>query len=72
MSKSTAHRIVHRVSEALASLNEQIIHFPDGPDIVKTQTEFFKISSFPRVIGAVDCTHVKIISPGNLHFHLLT
>nr|CAI5830349.1 unnamed protein product [Callosobruchus analis] len=58
ISKSTAHRIIHRVSAAIAK-------FPEAVDDVKrAQTEFYKIASFPRVLGAIDCTHVKIKSPG--------
>lgn len=29
--------------------------------------EFYRIARFPRVIGAIDCTHVKICSPGGDH-----
>lgn len=29
--------------------------------------EFYNIARFPKVLGAVDCTHVKIISPGGNH-----
>ncbi|CAH1365463.1 unnamed protein product, partial [Tenebrio molitor] len=30
----------------------------------KIKQSFFNISKFPRCVGAVDCTHVKIQSPG--------
>lgn len=38
---------------------------PVTPDqqIVKIQ-EFYNIARFPKFIEALDCTHVKIISPG--------
>ena len=29
--------------------------------------EFFNIRAFPRVIGAIDCTHVRIRNPGGDH-----
>jgi hypothetical protein len=29
-----------------------------------TKQGFFQIAGFPRVVGAVDCTHVSIQSPG--------
>lgn len=65
-STSTAHRIVHRVSAAIASLRPQHIYFPELPtEIQQTQVEFYKRARFPYVIGAIDCTHVKFIkSPG--------
>lgn len=31
---------------------------------------FYRIAAFPRVIGALDCTHVKIQSPGGEHAEL--
>ncbi|XP_045464156.1 putative nuclease HARBI1 [Harmonia axyridis] len=65
ISKSTAHRIIHRVSTAIASLRPLHITFPETQEeIRRTQTEFFGIASFPRVLGAIDCTHVKIKTPG--------
>nr|CAH7723317.1 unnamed protein product [Callosobruchus chinensis] len=33
-------------------------------DVKRAQTEFYNTASFPRVVGAIDCTHVKIKSPG--------
>lgn len=35
-------------------------------EINKLQLQFYKIARFPRTIGAIDCTHVKIQNPGNL------
>ena len=32
--------------------------------ITKTQREFYRVARFPSVIGALDCTHVAIQSPG--------
>ena len=69
-STSTAHRIIHRVSAAIASLRPRHIYFPELPrDIHKTQVGFYKKAKFPYVIGAIDCTHIKYSkSPGNALF----
>ncbi|KAJ8968612.1 hypothetical protein NQ317_011404 [Molorchus minor] len=37
---------------------------PTKYELTKTQTDFYHIASFPRVIGYVDGTHVRIQSPG--------
>jgi len=63
--KSTASRIVRLVSCVIATLRPQFIHFPRNEnDIKKTKQDFYNIANFPMVIGAMDCTHVKIRSPG--------
>ncbi|XP_036148796.1 putative nuclease HARBI1 [Monomorium pharaonis] len=65
ISKSSCHRIVHRVTKAIARLRPRYIKFPILPEeIKKTQVEFFNIARFPRVIGCIDCTHVKVQSFG--------
>lgn len=66
-SSSTVNRIVHKVSCAIAHLRSQYIHFPDNPEEIKrTQLKFYRKAKFPRVIGGVDCTHIKLWqSPGN-------
>lgn len=33
-------------------------------EIQEVQAGFYKIAKFPKVIGAIDCTHIKIQSPG--------
>jgi hypothetical protein len=64
--RSTACKIIHRVTHAIASLSPEFIKFPDTPaGVRKTQSEFYNIAGFPRIIGAIDCTHIKIQSPGN-------
>lgn len=63
--KGTASRIIKRVSESIACLAPTYIKFPSTQEeIGRTQECFFKIGSFPRVTGAIDCTHIRIKSPG--------
>ncbi|XP_055855004.1 putative nuclease HARBI1 [Episyrphus balteatus] len=33
-------------------------------EILSVQQDFFQLAKFPRVVSAIDCTHVRIISPG--------
>ncbi|CAH0717702.1 unnamed protein product, partial [Brenthis ino] len=68
VSRPTANRVIHRVTAAIASLSRDYIKFPQtDADIRKTQLDFYNIARFPKVIGALDCTHIKIISPGGSH-----
>jgi len=63
--KSTASRIVRLVSREIALLRPQFINFPKtGSEFEEVRQEFFNIARFPNCIGAIDCTHVQIISPG--------
>eukprot|EP00102_Acyrthosiphon_pisum_P019200 XP_016656410.1 PREDICTED: putative nuclease HARBI1 isoform X2 [Acyrthosiphon pisum] len=65
VSKSTACVIVRDVSVALAQLRPQFIKMPETNDEIKElQKQFYGIAKFPLVIGAIDCTHIKIQSPG--------
>ncbi|KAL4721590.1 hypothetical protein ACJJTC_018551 [Scirpophaga incertulas] len=62
---STAHRIIRKVSLAIASLHQEFIKFPStAQEIRQEQNNFYHLARFPRVIGAMDCTHVRISSPG--------
>ncbi|KAI4469194.1 hypothetical protein MML48_2g00006230 [Holotrichia oblita] len=66
--KATASKIVRKVSDAIASLNGEYIRFPrTNEEIQEVMGGFYDIASFPRVIGTIDCTHVKIQSPAVLH-----
>uniref|UniRef100_A0A2S2NS44 Putative nuclease HARBI1 n=1 Tax=Schizaphis graminum TaxID=13262 RepID=A0A2S2NS44_SCHGA len=65
VSKTTSSLIVRDVSVALARLLPRFIKMPDTELEINTlQNRFYDIAKFPRVIGAIDCTHVKIQNPG--------
>lgn len=65
MRTSTVSRIIKRVSEAIAALYDRFIKLPTSvEDINTTRRNFFDIALFPRVLGAVDGTHIRIRSPG--------
>ncbi|XP_050065338.1 putative nuclease HARBI1 [Aphis gossypii] len=65
VSKTTACNIVRTVTEAIASLRPLYIKMPDHHcSIQETRLKFYNIARFPRIIGAIDCTHVKLQSPG--------
>ncbi|RVE40628.1 hypothetical protein evm_014723 [Chilo suppressalis] len=62
---STICRIIKKVTGAIASLRQTFIQLPrSDEDIRRTQEEFYKIARFPRIISAIDCTHIRIQSPG--------
>lgn len=63
--KSTACRIIKKVSVEIAKLRQNFIKMPiTGEDRNRIKSKFYTIRGFPNVLGAVDCTHIKIQSPG--------
>lgn len=63
--QTTASRIISKVTRAIAALSHQYIKMPrEADEIVRSQNSFYRIARFPRVIGCVDGTHIKIQSPG--------
>ena len=62
ISKPTASRVVEKVSRILAKLSKLFIKFPDN--LNENVFHFHQISRFPRVVRCIDCTHIKIQSPG--------
>ncbi|ENN83098.1 hypothetical protein YQE_00541, partial [Dendroctonus ponderosae] len=65
VSKTSACSIVRQVSEAIARLRPRNIRFPENiATRQKAKENFYRVARFPLVIGAIDCTHVKIQSPG--------
>lgn len=62
---STASRIVYKVSRAIARLSRRFIKMPrTAEEKAEVKRGFFRIARFPRCIGAIDCTHVRIQRPG--------
>lgn len=44
---------------------KEYINFPSSlSEVTNTQRKFYEIAHFPKVIGAIDCTHIRIINPG--------
>lgn len=60
-STPTTNKIIHRVGAAIAALHCEYIKFPSTQLEIRTeQDNFYQIARFPRVIGAMDCTHIKL------------
>lgn len=68
--ESTASRIVSRLSQAIARLYPRFVKLPTAQETLKIQRDFYDIALFPRVVGAVDGTHIRIQSPGNFCTYL--
>ncbi|XP_044759213.1 putative nuclease HARBI1 [Coccinella septempunctata] len=65
VSEASASRIVERVSRAIASRSQKYIKMPETEaEMEEIAENFYKIASFPRVIGAIDCTLIRRDSPG--------
>ncbi|XP_039313207.1 putative nuclease HARBI1 [Solenopsis invicta] len=63
VSTTSAHRIIHHVTNAITILRSHFIKFPTTNNEIKMeQIEFYKICRFPRVVGCIDCTHVRVQS----------
>nr|XP_054770416.1 putative nuclease HARBI1 [Lytechinus pictus] len=57
--RSTVSRVIHRVSQALCEHKSQFIKFPrTDEETAANIQDFYRIARFPRVVGAVDGTHV--------------
>jgi nuclease HARBI1 len=63
---ATVCRTLHRVTASIAGLRRKYVKFPQSVQAKRdTMQAFFLKSELPGVIGAVDCTHVPIQSPGS-------
>lgn len=63
-----------RVVQSIATNREQFIKFPENADLQRTKGEFYRIAHCPNIVGAIDCTHIKIKNPGGekLYTHTAT
>lgn len=65
VSTAAASEIVKRVSVAIARLAEEYIRLPETEgELQARKLSFYQVARFPKVLGALDCTHVRIQSPG--------
>ncbi|XP_066583783.1 putative nuclease HARBI1 [Prorops nasuta] len=66
MCTKTAQQIVHRLSLAIAKqLFQKYVRIPRREeDLIKIMSQNFQVSGMIRVVGALDCVHVKIQSYG--------
>ena len=66
LSQSSISRIVRKVSLAIVRLRGDFIKFSEvGPEeLRRMKVEFFQMSGFPNVIGAIDGTHIPICNHG--------
>ncbi|XP_067211108.1 uncharacterized protein [Linepithema humile] len=60
--KATAIRTMRKVTYALHILAPRFIQWPQGERANKVMEEFEKVSAFPKIIGAIDGTHIRIKS----------
>ena len=60
----TVSRMIKRVSIAFASLYKQYVKFPSGNKIQEIQRQFMQQNRIPGIVGAIDCTHIPLQSPG--------
>ena len=56
-----ACKVIHKVSRAIAKLKRRFLSIPEK--LADVKRKFYDIGHFPGVIGAIDCTHVRIICP---------
>ncbi|CAH3158070.1 unnamed protein product, partial [Pocillopora meandrina] len=62
-----ACRVIHKVSRAIAKQKRQFLSIPGN--LADVKRKFYDVGHSPGVIGAIDCTHVRVISrwPGSTH-----
>ncbi|XP_069694808.1 putative nuclease HARBI1 [Periplaneta americana] len=65
VSASTVCRTIDRVLTAINSLRLRVINFPDDDELPFIKNDFAVLSrdNFPGIIGAIDCTHIRITCP---------
>lgn len=60
VSIATASRVVNRVSTGISKLSKKFKKMPDThEEMRRTASQFYATAKFPKLIGAVDCTHIK-------------
>ncbi|XP_036340226.1 putative nuclease HARBI1 [Rhagoletis pomonella] len=63
VSQSTGWSVVNNVSTWMVSIGHEYMKWPQGTAAVDTKRKFKEKSGIPGVIGAIDCTHIRIKAP---------
>lgn len=67
VSQPTVSVYLPKVCDALLKYVATFICMPQTrAELQAAALAFHSLAGFPRTIGAIDCTHVKILSPGGL------
>ncbi|XP_046617656.1 putative nuclease HARBI1 [Neodiprion virginianus] len=61
--RATAVRAVRRVCHALFRRASRFIQWPTGDGAIEVMRGFERASGFPKTIGAIDGTHIRINAP---------
>lgn len=65
VSAGTVCRVLPKVCMAIIGHLDTFVKMPETEQEREAiAAEFYNIAAFPRAIGAIDCTHVKLQSPG--------
>ena len=65
LSQPSVSALVKEVSEIIAAKKSLFIQFSQTDQVLAKEIQgFYAIGQFPGVVGAIDCTHVRIQSPG--------
>lgn len=60
--------IIGRIVRVLATYLPEYIRFPTEREELRTMKQkFFRVAGMPGIVGAIDCTHIKIKNPGGEH-----
>ena len=71
MSQSEVCQAIRAVTDAFVAVSPQFIIFPDAEEYPAVKQNFYRLGitrhgrGFPHVLGAIDCTHVRIQAPTN-------
>ncbi|KAK3865591.1 hypothetical protein Pcinc_028813 [Petrolisthes cinctipes] len=64
MSTASVSKYIKIIAMAIARQASHHIHFPEPDEARSLGSQFYDIAGMPGVIGCIDGSHVKIISPG--------
>ena len=62
VAQSTVSCTLSRFMDSLLSKNKEFMYMPDSVYAEKIKLQFYLLGRFPRVIGAIDGTHIPIIA----------